>query len=134
MPKPTPALTLMASIRPINWLCWQHLLLVVRLILTLSILRAFAPSPPTDMTHAQELGFQVKLLGIAKEYGGRVEQRVHPLSGPSKTAILPESPGSKTVSRLTVTPWVRPFIKVPEPAAWPPGRRLLPIWLIWPGA
>jgi homoserine dehydrogenase len=37
---------------------------------------------PIDMQFAAELGFRIKLLGIASNQGGRLEQRVHPCMVP----------------------------------------------------
>ncbi len=50
-------------------------------------IEGIAAITPTDITHAEELGFQIKLLGIAKEYDGRVEQRVHPCLVPQSSDI-----------------------------------------------
>ncbi len=42
---------------------------------------------PADVAYAKELGFTIKLLGIAKLVGGAVEARVHPTMLPSASPI-----------------------------------------------
>ena len=42
---------------------------------------------PLDLTMAEELGFRIKLLGVAQAAAGGIEQRVHPTMVPKSSAI-----------------------------------------------
>ena len=45
------------------------------------------PIDPVDIAYADELGYRIKLLGIARMTGDGLEQRVHPCMVPSDTPI-----------------------------------------------
>jgi homoserine dehydrogenase len=42
---------------------------------------------PLDLKMADELGYRIKLLGVAERAGGGIEQRVHPTMVPKSTSI-----------------------------------------------
>ena len=49
--------------------------------------RASAASPRSTSQFAEELGYRIKLLGLARETGHGIEQRVHPCMVPLATPI-----------------------------------------------
>ena len=80
---------------------------------------------PEDLAAADELGYRVKLLGVAVDTGKGIEQRVHPTMVRKDSAIA-QVMGVTNAVTVDADAVQRSRWSAPAPAAWRPPRRWSP--------
>lgn len=80
-----------------------------------------------DIAQARELGYTIKLLGIARNTDAGVDVRVHPTLIPADHMLAKVNGAMNRPSTWWVTPWAKPCSTVPAQAPSPPQA---PSWAI----
>ena len=78
MPKPTRPLTSAALTPRTSSRCWQHSAFGTEVNVDGIAIEGIEAITLDDIRNAGELGYKIKLLGVAVKHEGGVEQRVHP--------------------------------------------------------
>ena len=87
MPRPIRASTSTASTPRTSSRCWRRSPSAARSISRACMSRASATSRRSTSNSREELGYRIKLLGLARLTGDGLEQRVHPCMVPKATPI-----------------------------------------------